>query len=85
MFTQKSNETSLSLKKLTEIELQLTEHEDLLGQVTDGLKKLRSRISMRNLRKQRADDEIPDSVTDPQGWKAAMRRQLHMQKLNGGN
>ena len=70
-----------SVKRVTAIEAELTEIVDSISALHDTLKKLRSRISMRNLRaKQSGDgDDIPDSRVDPDGWKRAMRLRLHNQ------
>lgn len=71
----------VSMKRLTAIETELTEIVDSMSAMHDSLKKLRSRIGMRNLRARRSggDDDLPDSVTEPQAYKAEMRRRL---KLN---
>lgn len=68
-----------SLKRLSSIESELTEIVDSVSTLHDSMKKLRSRIGMRNLRSKPngADTDLPDPRTDPDGWKRAMRLRLH--------
>jgi len=85
-WVENENEASKVLKQLTDHEVVLTDHADSLSALHTTLKKLRSRIGMRELHAKRAGqaDEVPDSRTDPEGWKAHMRQQLHLDKNFGG-
>jgi len=70
------------IKKLTKIECELTEHEDSISALHKSLRKLRSRVSMReNRSRSSSDGEIPDSKTDPAGYKRYMRNKLGATKL----
>ncbi len=71
-----------AIKRLTALEIELTEVVDSMASMHESLKKLRSRIGMRNLRAKSngADPDVPDSRTDPDGWKRAMRLKLHNSK-----
>lgn len=66
------------IKKLTSIETELTEHADSLAALHKSLKKLRARVGMREnrARGRTSEGEIPDSATDPAGYKRAMRLKL---------
>jgi len=77
-YVQSENEASLSLKKLTEIETELTEHADSIHSLHTSLHKLRSRIGMREHaeKKRQNGGDVPDSRTDPAGYKQAMRLKL---------
>ena len=75
-FVAKKNARSLSLSKLADLEATLTELLDGYNALLESHKKLRSRIGMRENRRKRANGEIPDPTTDPDGWKRAMRLQL---------
>lgn len=72
------NKSSLTLAKLTGIEVELTCQADSIVQLTTGMKKLRARFTMRDRRlKQKTNgDDLPDPAVDPDGWKRAMRLQL---------
>ena len=74
-----NSKRSIGLKKIAELQLEVTDHADLIRQLYDGLKKLRSRAGMRELRERRKldDNDLPDPKTDPEGWKKAMRLRLH--------
>ena len=78
---QDNNKRSIALKQLAELQLEVTDHDDLIRQMYDGLKKLRSRAGMRELREKRKvdDSDLPDPKVDPEGWKKAMRLRLHRQ------
>ncbi len=78
----KGNKRSVSLKKLTALEIEMTEVTDSLEAVQISLKKLRARIGMRKNREQKSlnGDGMPDPKTDPDGWKRAMRLKLHQEK-----
>ena len=69
--------------KLTKIEAELTELTDSVEALHASLRKLRSRIGMRENRAQKRPTvaEIPDSTTDPAGFKRAMRLKLGGHKL----
>ncbi len=76
-------EPAPGLKKLTEIECELTEHNDSISALHTSLKKLRSRVGMRENRAQSKSNspEIPDSKTDPAGYKTYMRHKLGKTRL----
>lgn len=69
--------------KLTKIETELTELTDSIEALHVSLRKLRSRVGMRENRasKSTTDGQIPDSATDPAGYKRAMRLKLRGTKL----
>ena len=75
---QKWNEKSQVLHKLAEFESEMTMHADLINALRDSMKKLRSRIHMRNLNSEKATgaDGYPDPEKDPEGWKRAMNQAL---------
>lgn len=76
-FVAKTNKRSVSLRRIAELEATLTELSDAYAALLDSHKKLRSRISMRQLREKRGNgSDIPDPASDPAGWKRAMRLQL---------
>lgn len=81
-YVSAQNKRSVSLKKLAQVESELTELTDAYDALITSHKKLRSRIGMRNIREQRngaADDGIPDPTVDPAGYKRAMRLKLQNQ------
>jgi len=69
---------SPSLKRVTQIEVELTELTDSLEAIHRSLKKLRARVGMRENRRRNTGgpDDIPDPVKDPAGYKTAMRLKL---------
>jgi len=71
-------ETPPGLKKLTVLETELTEHADSIEALHVSLRKLRSRVGMRENRagKKAETDATPDARTDPAGYKRAMRLKL---------
>lgn len=75
---QKWNEKSQVLHKLAEFESEMTMHADLINALRDSMKKLRSRIHMRNLNSggKTTPDGFPDPDKDPEGWKKAMNAAL---------
>ena len=74
-FVQKTNERSLTLKKLTGIETELTEHADSIESILKSMHKLRSRIHARTLNEKKTDG-APDPKTDPLDWKRYMNAQF---------
>ena len=78
-FVSKSNESSLTLKQLTEIEIELTEHDDSIKAILKSMHKLRSRIHARTLN-DRTSDGVPDPKTDPHDWKRYMNAQFATQR-----
>jgi len=73
-----NNEKSLTMKGISEINLQLADHDDLLHSTIASLKRLHSRSGMRELReKRKVNPEVPDPREDPEGWKRAMRLKLN--------
>lgn len=80
-FVVRNNKASITLAQLTKIQTELTEHADSIKSLHESLAKLRSRVGMRQLREKQNTDAIPDSKTDPQGWKNHMRLQLHNQRF----
>ena len=81
-----NNKRAVTLKKIAEIETELTEVRDAIDAYGTQLKKLRSREGMRKLRESRktADDE-PDPQQDPDAWKRHMRQKLHLKKIGGNS
>ena len=67
-----------SVSAITRIETDLTEHKDSIEALHVSLRKLRARIGMREHRATGSPTEgqIPDSGTDPAGYKRAMRLKL---------
>lgn len=82
-YVTKHNKASVSLKRMTDLEVQMTEISDSVTALHESLRKLRARITMRQHRAEPKNtaDGIPDSKTDPDGWKRAMRIQLHNRQL----
>ena len=68
---EENNKRSLGLKRLSELEAEMTELTESHAALVASIRKLRNRIGMRNLRKKRADGE-PDPDQDPQAWKDYM-------------
>ena len=82
-FAQKHNKSSVTLHELTKLQTELTEHSDSIIALHASLAKLRARIGMRKVREDaNKGDGLPDSITDPEGWKAAMRLRIHNQRFN---
>ena len=78
-FVSISNKRSLTLKRLTDIEVELTEHDDSMKAILKSMHKLRSRIHSRTLTEKKSDG-APDPTTDPQDWKRYMNAQLAEQR-----
>ena len=78
-FVRESNKRSLTLKKLTDIEVELTEHDDSIKAILKSMQKLRSRIHARTLHEKKTDG-APDPTTDPLDWKRYMNAQLAEQR-----
>lgn len=75
-----NNKKSVGLAQLTQLNDELTEHADSIAHIHKTLKSLRSKIGMRNLRaKDDSQDDLPDPLRDPDGYKRAMRLKLHLQ------
>lgn len=73
---KENNKRSRVLREIGELQAELTDLRDLYGMLNSTMKKLRSRIGMRELRARQADDAVPDPATDPAGYKRAMRTKL---------
>lgn len=76
-FCEKNNKASTTLKKMTELQIEMTEITDSVVALQTSLHKLRSRIGMRDLAKRREKeqvDEVPDPVTNREEWKRVMRQ-----------
>jgi hypothetical protein len=81
-----NNKKSIGLKQLTQLETEMTEHADSIASLHASLKKLRSRVGMRNLRENGLDSaSMPDSLRDPAGYKRAMRLKLFKQGNKNGD
>ena len=78
----RNNKASVTLRQLTNIETELTDHADAIKSLHSSLSKLRSRIGMRMLRAKQDGSGEPDSKTDPQAWKEWKRQQLAEGKSN---
>lgn len=86
-FCEKNNKASVTLKRMTALEVEMTEITDSVKSIHTSLHKLRSRIGMRDLAERKKNEQVgdvPDSVDDPEGWKTAMRQKLAAGKLNSG-
>lgn len=83
-YMQQYNKSSVTLRELTKLQTELTEHADSIAHLHESLAKLRSRVGMRKLREKNKDngDGLPDSKTDPEAWKAAMRLRIHNKRFN---
>ena len=84
------NAEAISLKRLAEVEIALTELTDSYQALLTSHKKLRSRIGMREVREKRRSGngegdtitgDLPDPTADPEGWKKAMRLKLRTGQL----
>jgi hypothetical protein len=66
-------------KQFSELRKVTVEITDALAALSESHSRLRSRVSMRDVRARKKSNgsEIPDSQTDPAGYKAAMRLLLH--------
>jgi hypothetical protein len=81
-YVYSQNKNSLSLRKMADVEVALTELSDAYDALLSSHKKLRARIGMRRNRDKsngQADD-LPDSRTDPGAFKRAMRLRLREKK-----
>lgn len=63
--------------QMAQVEASLTELTDAYDALLASHKKLRSRIGMRHVREDRKENAVPDSATDPAGYKKAMRLKLN--------
>jgi uncharacterized protein YlxW (UPF0749 family) len=81
-YARDNSKASVTLRNLTSIQTELTDHADSIASLHTSLKKLRSRIGMRELRGKGGNSEFPDPNTDPQAWKDAMRERIHREKYN---
>lgn len=72
-----------SVSTVTRIETDMTELKDSIEALHASLRKLRARIGMRENRASggTTGGQIPDSATDPAGYKRAMRLKLRGAKL----
>lgn len=77
---EKNNKNSVTLKRMAELESEMTEVTDAVAAYGVSLKKLRSRVGMRKVREERNADDVPDHVTDPEGYKRAMRLKIGIVK-----
>ena len=81
-FVRTYNKKSVALAKLAELEAELTDQADAISQVNSSLKKLRSRITMRQRREDESNSsDVPDASKDPEAWKQHMRQQIHMKRF----
>lgn len=72
----RNNKASVTLRELTQLQTELTEHADSIKALHTSLAKLRSRMGMRKLREKENSGGEPDSRTEPQAWKEWKRQQL---------
>ena len=73
------NARSVTMARMAEVEVALTDLTDAYDALLASHKKLRSRIGMRNVREKRQNGDNlgePDARTDPDGYKRAMRLKL---------
>lgn len=66
-FVQQSNARSVTLKRLTEIETELTEQTDSIVAIQQSMRKLRGRLQARRLNSEKP--EPTTSPEDPEEWK----------------
>jgi len=77
LFMRRARKNAVRPRVIAELASSLTELQDAYEALLASHKKLRSRISMRDLREKRSNgSDMPDSTTDPAGWKRQMRLQL---------
>lgn len=67
---------SKALAELAKLSSEVTGLADAYAALMESHRKLRSRIGMRDLRKRRDDDDLPDSSSDPAAYKRELRSQL---------
>lgn len=77
--TTEKNARSLSLKRMTKLEAEMTDIADALQAVRESMHKLRSRTNMRNLRANGKSDDSGEP-SDPEQWRVWARRQFITQK-----
>lgn len=76
-WVKENNKRSRALKELGELSIEVTDLRDLYSSLNSTMKKLRSRIGMRELRaRQEAEEQVPDPAVDPAGYKRVMRQKL---------
>lgn len=76
---QTKHQEALAEPRLLAIETEMTELTDAVVALRDSLRKLRSRITMRQHRVNgKADDGCPDFRTHPSEYKAYMRQKLKL-------
>lgn len=78
-YVANANKSSVTLRQLTEIQTELTEHADSIKSLLGSLHKLRSRIHARTVNEKKraaADDVGPDPKEDPEGWKRWMNARI---------
>ena len=81
---EKNNKNSVTLKRIAELECEMTETRDAVEAYGVSLKKLRSRVGMRKVRDDRANnDGEPDSTAHPEEWKRWKRAQLKLVDMKG--
>lgn len=68
--------------EFAQLQVDMTDLADKVGGIGESVRKLRSRQGMRKHRAALAngDDSAPDWRTDPAGYKAYMRKQLHQKR-----
>lgn len=76
----KNNKKSRVLREMGELQAELTNLTDLYASLNSTMKKLRSRIGMRELNARRQGEDVP---TDAEGVKRELRKTLHLQKFGG--
>ena len=73
------NARSVTMARMAEVEVALTDLTDAYDALLASHKKLRSRIGMRKVREKRengAESDMPDPRIDPSGYKRAIRLKL---------
>lgn len=83
--THKKSVRAISLRRMLKLEAEMTDMTDAIASMRGSLAKLRSRISMRQLREERGTEQILEyengEPTDPDDWyKWARRKHLVTQK-----
>lgn len=84
-FIQSQNKRAVSLKKLAEIEGELTDLRDAYDSMLTSHKKLRARIGMRENRAKKANGVESEAAPDTEAGRAAYKTRLRDAARNAGH
>ena len=83
------NSTRADRKAVRQLTLEVADLRELYDYQLDKMRRLSSRVGMRNARRkggrrvaENTDSDIPDPKVDPVGWKAAMRQRLNLTRAH---